>query len=264
VSDLEAFYKGDAYQGFKGEFSVVNFEEYADFVHSHLGSSPVIELGSGSGAAAYALHLKNVAVTASDIYTDTIRRNFSHQALSIPVLELNAEKNHLPSNSIPNYCLYAVLEHLRDPASCLKECYRTLEQGGKVVLVSPNLFSPLTSLRTLLNCLTGKWKAPWFIRSDGYRFPFGSTFVGAVLIFFRNLAVTLYCNFWRGARRPRFRTPCLKTPAVSDSDAVFMVEPLTLRGLLESAGFEIVSFQEPRRTGTWAGSVWIVGVKTKP
>ena len=36
-----------------------------------------------------------------------------------------------------------------------------------------------------------------------------------------------------GLRQPRFRVPCLRKPALSDSDAVFLTEPLTLREMLE-------------------------------
>ncbi|MBI2711986.1 MAG: class I SAM-dependent methyltransferase [Bdellovibrio sp.] len=259
--ELSKFYKDDAYQGFKGEFNPEAFKEYTDFVKSELGKESLIELGSGSGAAAYALHMAGIQVTASDIYPATAQRNFTEKQIPIPVLEIDLLNNVLAPDTAPNYSLYRVIEHLEDPQACIEECYRTLKPNGKLIIISPNLLSPLASLKVILLSLLRYWKTPVFKRMDGYTFPYGSSLLEAFYFLFRNLFVSTQLSLVSKKPKPRFRVPCMKKPAFSDSDAVFLSEPLTVRNLMKNAGFQIVSFQRPRGTWIWAGSLWIVGVK---
>ncbi|MGZ3692716.1 MAG: methyltransferase domain-containing protein [Bdellovibrionota bacterium] len=260
-SELENFYRDDAYEGFGGKFSPDAHREYVGFVKGFLNSKSVLEIGSGNGAAAFALHSQAVQVIASDIFPETALNNFSGLNLPISVLELNATKNNLPDCSVENYSLNQVLEHIAEPEECFRHCFRTLKPGGKIVIVSPNLLSPLTNLQVIWNGSTRKWKIPFAFRNDGYAFPFGSTLLGSFFTLHKIIFSVLELHLFPQRRRPRFRSPSLKKPALSDSDAVFLTEPLTVRAMLLKAGFKIVSFQENRKTGSLAGSVWIVAEK---
>jgi SAM-dependent methyltransferase len=256
---LENFYRQDGYEGFGGNFNPAAHAEYANFVAKEIGGEGVLEIGSGLGAAALAMHERGCLVTASDLYPDLARRKFAEIGSSVPVLFLNAGANHLPDSTVANYALYQVLEHLAEPQACFQQAFRTLRPGGRLFIVSPNLLSPLASAQVLVKGLSGRWQMPWHCRTDGYTFPFGSTVSEAFAILCRNVLLAFALRL--GPKRPRFRTPCLRKPAQSDSDAVFLAEPLTVRAMLREEGFEILSFQRERRTGTWGGSVWICARK---
>lgn len=260
---LEEFYQNDAYLGFAGNFSPDTYSEYVEFVKENIGEREVYEIGSGLGAAAYSLHSQGVRITATDIFPQMSKKKFQEIGASIPVIQLNAVKNHLPNNSVENYSLFQVFEHIEDSAECLRQCHRSLVVGGKIIIVSPNLISPLSSAQSFVFGLTKKWKTPYFYRADGYSFPLGSTVLGAFGVLLKNICLSIVLSFFPGQRRPRYRIPCLKKPALSDSDAVFLTEPLTIKRMLETIGFRIVSFQQKRRAGRFAGSVWIVAEKTE-
>jgi len=56
------------------------------------------------------------------------------------------EDQHLPDNSFDAITLHHVIEHLPDPIQTLKECFRILRPGGKLILFTPNCESLSHSL----------------------------------------------------------------------------------------------------------------------
>ncbi len=260
-TEIENFYADNGYCGFGNSADVDRFSEYAEFVTEAIRNGHVYELGSGLGLAAYALKLKGVDVIATDIYPGNAERKFSELKIEIPVKLINLNGIDSADNSVSNYCLNQVMEHLENPAKAISEVYRTLRPGGRFIIVGPNLMSPLSSLKCIAYGVLGKWKTPWFRRTDGYRYPFGDTICESVFFFFINLMRTIFRLFFSKNRVPVFRKPCLKKPAISDSDAVFLMNPLDVRQMLLESGFEIESYQSKRRFGSFAGSTWIIALK---
>lgn len=164
---------------------------------------------------------------------------------------------------LAGFCFYRVLplEHIETPEKTIREVYRTLKPGGRFVIVGPNLISPLSNIKVFIMGATGKWPTPWLIRKDGFTYPFGNSVIAIFFKFFHNLGRTLLRQFLPFMRKPIFRTPCLKKPAISDSDSVFLMNPYDVRALLERSGFKIISYQQQRRARSWAGSTWIVAEK---
>ena len=259
-SNIEQFYSDDGYCGFKDDFTPSRYDDYVNFVKKNIIGS-VHEIGSGLGEAAYALHLSSINVTATDIFPNNAISSFKKMDINIPVEFLNSNKIDKKDNSIENYSLYQVLEHIETPQQTISEIYRTLKPGGQLVIVGPNLISPLSTIKAFIFGLTGKWETPFFIRKDRYKFPFGSTVLEIFPFIFINLYRTLIKLFFRCARKPIFREPCLEKPAISDSDAVFLMNPLDVRELLINNGFSITSYQEERKMKSFTGSTWIVGQK---
>ncbi len=262
LSELEQFYEGDAYCGFAGDFNVGRYRAYADFVLAHARGA-VHEIGSGLGQAAYALHERGVAVVATDIFPDNARKTFGARGIRIPVEKLNVYRVELPPGSVENFCCYQVMEHIERPQLALAELYRALRPGGRLIVVGPNLISPLATGKNLVMGLLGKWEFPLLGKRGAYSFPHGDNLVQIFLRVFRNAALTALKLALPSARRAMFRTPCLVKPAISDSDAVFLLNPMDLAALMRAAGFEITSYQAPQRWGSWAGSTWLVGEKPK-
>jgi SAM-dependent methyltransferase len=257
---IEQFYADDAYCGFSGKFNIERYKEYVNFVNTHT-SGQIFELGSGLGEAAYALWKSGVNVTATDIFPENARGWFVKHQADIEVVGLNINKIEKPDNSVENYSLYQVLEHIETPEKAIAEIYRTLKPGGKFVVVGPNLISPLTSLKSVVMGVLGKWDTPWFGRTDGYTYPFGNSIFGTIGRFFLNLFYTFSKIVFRPLRKPIYRQPCLKKPAVSDSDAVFMLNPIDMKEILINQGFEISDYQNVKAFGSFAGSTWIVAIK---
>ena len=259
-TELENFYREDGYCGFGDGADPAYFREYCNYVRRFC-QGRVYELGSGRGFAAASLQRSGVDIVATDIFPAGARETFRDLQLDIEVRELNINRMDLPDASVPNFCLYQVLEHIETPRAALAEIYRCLQPGGHVVIVGPNLLSPLTSLKVFLMGLTRRWDTPFFRRTDGYSFPFGDTVMGSIPVFWRNLWLTLKQLALPSARHFRWRKPCLRKPAVSDSDAALLLNPLDLTREMRQAGFAIVDCQSPRRSGCFAGSTWVVGKK---
>jgi SAM-dependent methyltransferase len=260
LTELEKFYKDDAYCGFSDQLNVDRYNEYAGFVKKHCHGK-VYEIGSGLGLAAIALKKSGVDVVATDIFPNNSLSTFEKFKISIPVESLNVNHIEKADGSVENYCLYQVMEHIENPKKAVDEIYRTLKPGGLFILVGPNLISPLTSLKALLMSVARKWDTPWFVRKDKYTFPFGGTIIGIFITFFKNLFLSLNKCLFKSSRNIIYRTPCLEKPAISDSDAVNLLNPFDMRSLFEKTGFEIVSYQEQRKFGGFSGSTWIVGKK---
>lgn len=260
LTDLEKFYQDDAYCGFTKDLNISRYDEYASYVQKYCKGS-VHEIGSGLGLAAIALKKAGVNIIATDIFPQNANKTFEDFKLDIPVEFLNVNSINKADCSVDNYCLHQVMEHIENPEIAVKEIYRTLKPNGLFVLIGPNLISPFSSLKCLIMAVIGKWKTPWFNRTDNYSFPMGDTIFEISVLFFRNSLLSFLKFFFKSHRSIIFRKPCLQKPAISDSDSVNLLNPYDMRELFENVGFEIIGFQDKRKLGTFAGSTWIVGRK---
>lgn len=259
-TELESFYRDDAYCGFGDLENSARYKEYCDYVQNFC-IGKVYEIGSGAGHAAISLKKSGVNVIATDIFPDNAKQTFKNVGIDIAVEELNINKIHFQEKSIENFCMYQVMEHIETPHLALSEIFKALKPGGKLIVVGPNLISPMMSLKSMLMGLTGKWPMPILHRTDGYSFPFGDTLVETIFVTFKNFYRTFLRKLFPYARKFIFRKPCLKKPAISDSDAALFLNPLDLASEMQKIGFEVIDFQSPRKTGFLSGSTWIVGVK---
>ena len=263
LTELEKFYQDDAYCGFSNDLSIERYSEYANYVQRHT-QGKVYELGSGLGLAAIILKKAGIDIVATDIFPQNAIKTFKHFNQEISIEEINLNSINKSDSSVENYCLYQVMEHVENPQIAINEIYRTLKPNGVFILVGPNLISPLTSLKCLVMAITGKWKTPWFKRKDQYIFPLGGTVLEIIHIFFRNLFLSLLKTFVKSSRKIIFRTPCLQKPAISDSDAVNLLNPFDMKEILEKVGFTITSYQDQRKFKSFSGSTWIVAKKIIP
>lgn len=92
----------------------------------------ILDLGCGYGALSYLLLAKHSKVAATEIDQDKLtyaKMKLRHFADFYPLL---VEDSFLPyeDESFDMIFMFDVIEHVGDPEFTLKECYRTLKDGG--------------------------------------------------------------------------------------------------------------------------------------
>lgn len=131
-----------------------------------------------------------------------------------------------------------VLEHAERPQRLLAEMVRVVRPGGHVIILSPNLTSPLVGLRILRDHL--QRTAPYL----GVRGPL-EAFALILVNTARSLAAVL------GREAFASRAPRLDTGIVGyDVDAVYWTNAAEVRRFLERRGCRTVVYQGAGRTRT--------------
>ena len=122
------------------------YKEAARFV-----SGTVLEIGSGEGYGVIELAPKSNKYIAIDKYDLPIseklksNNNIEFKKMNVPPLR------GIEDNSIDFVITFQVIEHIQHDDKFVKEIYRVLKPGGKMVLTTPNLLMSLS-------------RNPWHIR----------------------------------------------------------------------------------------------------
>jgi 2-polyprenyl-3-methyl-5-hydroxy-6-metoxy-1,4-benzoquinol methylase len=227
---------------------------YVNFV-AQLATLParILDVGCGTGWSSRLLARHGFDVVGTDLNCAAFggaeeRCSF----VTSSVLELP-----FPDASFDVVAAYQTLEHVPDPRQALREMLRVVRRGGFVVVVGPNLLSPLLGLRAMF---WWPWKSRSlrraFVRDEGMpRHAAGNTIPEAMLAFVRH-NVLLVSKFFR--REPAFtmRVPDTRPPFVADNDACYLCNPVDLCGFFRAAGCQIEARGRPKRPGALA---WLFG-----
>lgn len=121
----------------------------------HLGGKTILDFGCGNGAQTVELAKHALAVRACDIDAADIEvlRHFAHEngiANLIPVL-YDGKSLPVGDDSVDAAVSFAVLEHVTDEQTALRDIMRVLKKGGDFVISVPN-----------------KW---WIFETHGARLP---------------------------------------------------------------------------------------------
>ncbi len=121
-----------AHRGFGGEF-----EMEVEWIRKHMspGAKRIVDVGCGNGSLMSAIGLQRV------IGLDLQLLGLAYTRQRIPTARLVAGcATALPflDNSLDVLTVQHVVEHLSNPAGAIREWYRTLTQGGLLLLVTPN------------------------------------------------------------------------------------------------------------------------------
>ncbi|HUJ78825.1 MAG TPA: class I SAM-dependent methyltransferase [Nitrospiria bacterium] len=98
----------------------------------------LIDIGCGNGS--YLARMKDLGWKVLGIEPDPASAQIAKNK-GIPVFSGSLEEAHLPEAIADYITMTHVIEHLPDPRSTLRECYRLLKPGGKVVVFTPNVDS---------------------------------------------------------------------------------------------------------------------------
>jgi len=192
---------------------------YAAIVRSFSRGTRVIDLGCGTGESTRRLRSKGLRAIGVDISLLFLRTSTDDAA--DPRDFVSADISRLPfrSASVDCVALHDVIEHIPDVERLLEESLRVLRPNGRVIIVSPNLLSPLKPLRHLLGI-------------EGFNVKFYGSSFRTFLAIFENLFWNLRNTI---SRQPhfRFREPILEEFQCPDDDTVFLANYLDLRNWFE-------------------------------
>ncbi len=262
ISAIE-FYKRVQRDSFKNDY----YNRYISFVAKY---SPVkarlLELGCGSGMSSALLAQQGFDVIGVDINDSLLQKNYEAGTGRLALVQANATQLPFVNESFEIVCCHEFLEHLPDVPACLNEMLRILRPGGLILIVSPNLLSPLFSILAIANWIRGRsgYKKPFGPPQDSIKgSPWGSSGPDLFKILGRNLWYTLRTIT---ARQAKFfnRQPDFSRPPHGDIDSITLTNPLAFRRFLRRKGFSILKYQGEGKTarfGSFAGGVWIVARK---
>ena len=117
----------------------------------NLISGTVLEIGSGEGYGIKELSPKSQKYIAIDKFKTEIDLS-KHQDSDIEFLKMNVPPlTDIDDNSIDFVVTFQVIEHIKNDKEFVKEIFRVLKKGGKLILTTPNILMSLS-------------RSPWHIR----------------------------------------------------------------------------------------------------
>lgn len=96
----------------------------------------LMEIGCGAGDNLVLMRTLGWVVEGVEI--DPIACLKARQMHGLTVHEGTLESRNYPENSFDAITMNHVIEHVFDPVAILKECFRIIKPGGKVVVITPN------------------------------------------------------------------------------------------------------------------------------
>jgi SAM-dependent methyltransferase len=190
-------------------------------------SGAVLDVGCGVGTSTLLLRQAGFDATG----TDVSERFLPSEPNVFHVVDFqNAEG--ISSSTYLAVGSMNVIEHIESPEQFLTEMVRVVQPGGYIILLSPNLTSPLVPIRIIVDLV--KKQTPFLGITS---FPMAVKLIG------ENLWRSFRAELGRNSFEPR--SPILDTGIVGyDVDAVYWTNAREIRRFLESKGCEICLFQK--------------------
>jgi SAM-dependent methyltransferase len=131
----------------------------------------ILEVGCGTGGLLVAAARARMAIVGVDIaarWLVAARRRLADHGLMVPLLAASADRLPWPDGSFDTVVADSVLEHLDEPARAVREWWRVLRPGGRLLVWSPNRYTLTTDPHL---CLWGVgWlPRPWLPRYLRFR-----------------------------------------------------------------------------------------------
>ncbi len=107
----------------------------------------VLEVGAGRGGKGIAFARAGMRITALDVDLESLTFGAGaaqSSGISIDFLAGDGARLPFPDDFFDAILLDSVIEHVRQPAVVLRECYRVLKSGGIVFVVFPPFYGPLS------------------------------------------------------------------------------------------------------------------------
>jgi SAM-dependent methyltransferase len=214
-------------------------ERYVSLVSQYgSGRGILLDLGCGTGETTRKLTARGCNAVGLDISALFLKpQGTQHAAQNSKFVVGDIVRLPFQSQSVSCVCMNDVIEHVPDTDQLLREIIRVVRPDGKVIIVSPNLLSPIKPIRHILGI-------------EG----FNTKFYGSGL----NAFGAIFSNFFLFVSKlladgPRFtyRTPLLGDDFhCPDDDAVYMANMVDLKKWFQTEGFAATYLQFfPQRDG---------------
>ena len=103
------------------------------------GNGRALDIGTGGGI--YAATLARLGWSMTCVEFDEVTAANTARRLNLNVFAGSVEQANFESNSFDFISMFHVIEHLPDPVATLRECYRILDTGARIMVRTPNFDS---------------------------------------------------------------------------------------------------------------------------
>ncbi|MFH1783737.1 MAG: methyltransferase domain-containing protein [bacterium] len=201
--------------------------QYVGFVVKEAqGCKTVLDLGCGPGLSSYMLKEQGFIVTGLDISQQFLDVSKHKESQTLHFIQGNVCALGFADNSFDIIACHELIEHIVKVDEALTEMKRVVKGGGKIIILAPNLFSPLSALRAVFMA--------------GEKAPFYASRLNALRLFIQNSL--LLVKKWL-QKQPDFINvkPRLDNFSGSDADAVYLSAFLDIYKWFKNNGFKVTS-----------------------
>lgn len=200
--------------------------EYVSFVIKNGPENGIyLDLGCGTGETSIRLARAGKQVTGVDISSKllSVSAHKNIQNLSFVVSDISTMP--FPDNFADCIALNDVIEHIPDVESLLKEFVRVVKKDGTIIILSPNLLTPIKPIRH-------------FFGVEGFNVKFYGSRLKTAAAFFRNIYLSVTKTL---TPRPSFvyREPLLEEFQCPDDDAVYLSNFMDLKNWFSRNGWNV-------------------------
>ena len=211
--------------------------QYVNFVTKEAKDyQTILDLGCGPGLSSYLLSERGFIVTGLDISQKFLDVSKSKESEKLHLVQGDVCSLDFPDSSFDIVSSHELIEHIIEVDKALREMQRVVKKGGKIIILAPNLFSPLSTLRAVFRA---KRKVSFY-----------KTRLNALKLFIQNSFLLI--KKWL-QKQPDFiiLSPRLDNFSGSDEDAVYLSSFLDIYKWLKNNGFKVTSatFAEQRAMG---------------
>jgi len=127
--------------GVLSKITGVNKEQRAIYKRYLSDVAPGVLLDVGCGSGEYMKIMKQSGWMVEGVEVDPIACRFAREVNKLLVHQGVLEEVAFQEASFDAIVMNHVLEHVHDPIRLLKECYRLVKPGGRVIVITPNITS---------------------------------------------------------------------------------------------------------------------------
>lgn len=257
LEKLKEYYKSS--EGYREHLRTKGPAYFGEFVNVVCAcTSPsdlILDVGCGTGESSREIRNRNRNVVGTDL--SRLFMNSPQHVFSVKPLFVTSDASKLPfaNHTFDLVCAMEFIEHVWPVPEVLREIHRVLKPAGRLVLMSPNLLSPMWPIRDL----------PTMLFRREFRLPLYGSYLQAARFFYKSCRLSLKKMI---SQQPQFiaREPDLEhADGGGDYDSVYCSNARDIMLFLRGAGYQVhfansphTSFHRWLRNGLRScfGSLW--------